>query len=162
MPEPHVPGWLRVFLRVSGAIERLPAWARPAAWGALLLGALTAVRVILFAPGAVQHPARFLTALGALAAASVAGALGGVAYYFFGRPLRRVRVLGPYLAGIVSVFGYLAAIAAVAALVGSPLVGSGTEAAFFAAYGAFIGLVVGHALFRAADRERPARQPANR
>jgi hypothetical protein len=91
-----------------------------------------------------------LVALGALAAASVAGAGGGLIYYFVGRPTRRVPVVGPYLAGVVVVAGYMGCIVTIMAIGGAKdvMIGSSADAIIFGAITVFFGLIVGHMWFR--------------
>jgi hypothetical protein len=50
-------------------------------------------------------------ALVAVCVAAAGGAAGGLVYSFVGRPLLRIPRVGPYLAGIATVAGYLGAIA---------------------------------------------------
>ena len=102
--------------RVMDRVERLPEWVRPVCYGPLLVllwmglkGALVlvpiAVLIVLFSS---SDPGSEL-ASGALVVgvALAASAAGGLAYSFLGRPLRRVPVLGRFLAGTVIVFPYL-------------------------------------------------------
>lgn len=116
MPPPPMPGWARALQRLTGWVDARPEWLRPALYGAATLAALTAIRVVIALPSALREPRVLLAALGALAAASAAGAFGGLVYALLGRPLRRVPVVGPYLAGMVAVAGYMLAILTIIAI----------------------------------------------
>src|SRR5215213_9344093 len=111
-PPPPLPGWMRVLGAFSSWVDRRPAWLRPAVWGAAALVAMTSIRLVFALPAAVRDPGRLATLLGALLLAAVAGAFAGLVYELAGRPLRRVKGVGPYLAGVVTVAGYLLAIGA--------------------------------------------------
>jgi len=100
--------------RISKRIAALPNWLQPAAVGAVLLfgavapGMLAAVPFLfLFRVDFTISAYLVLASESALAAVS-SGAIGGLAYSLIGRPLRRVPVVGRYLAGIVCVAAYLA------------------------------------------------------
>ena len=157
MPEYPRPGWMRALGAVHARVESLPTWLRPAAWGALVLGALVSLRALLLVPMAVSRPVLLLEALRAVLAASAAGAVGGLAHGLLGRPLRRVPVVGPYLAGTVAVFGYLIAIfALVTVLDGERAPSFGADTLVFAlAVSILLGGVLGHRLFRGPET-RPA------
>ena len=148
MPELPTPGWLRMLQGFSQRIGRLPHWSRPAAWGAILLGMLVFIRLLFFLPSALGQPSRLLRPLGALVVAMLAGAAGGLVYSFIGKPLRRVRVVGPYLAGVVTVFGYMAAIMIIGAVGGESMLNSRVDFVVFVALSALFGVVLGFSLFR--------------
>ena len=152
MPEPPLPGWLRLIGRVNDIIARLPAWARPAAWGALALLLLTMLRVVFALPTLARQPHNILVLLGAVLVAMAGGAAGGLVYSFIGRPLRRVRVAGPYLAGIATVLGYVLSIALGAAAVGEAMIENRAELMVFLLVSVFFGLILGHSLFRKRPR----------
>jgi hypothetical protein len=94
--------------RTLSAFERLPGWLRPAVAGALILFLAVVVRLVFALPriiagevGDLQRlPTVFVAAMGA-------GAAGGFAYSFVGKPLLRVPLVGRYLTGIVCIAGYL-------------------------------------------------------
>ncbi len=155
MPEYPRPAWMRVLGAVHARVGSLPAWLRPAAWGALLLAALVSLRVLLVLPMAASRPALLLEALRVVLAASAAGAVGGLAYGLLGRPLRRVPVAGPYLAGTVAVFGYLLAILALVAVLDgarAPRVGADTIGLALV-LAILLGSALGHRLFRGPEAE---------
>lgn len=77
MPAPPVAGWVAALGWVSERVDRLPPWLRPAANGALLFLALTAVRVLLGLPRLAAAPNGWLVALQALAAGAAIGAVLG-------------------------------------------------------------------------------------
>ncbi len=68
----------RPFRLVQHGVSRLPAWARPAAWGAIALALLTAVRLLGMLPGIVRSPLDALEALGVLLLAGAGGSVGGL------------------------------------------------------------------------------------
>jgi len=78
--------------------------------GALLIGGMTILRALVVIPIAMAHGQRIEAAEAFRLA--VIGVLGGAAagaiYAFIGRPLRRIPHYGAFLAGIVTVAGYLA------------------------------------------------------
>ena len=158
MPAYPRPTWMRLLGAVHARVESLPAWLRPAAWGALVLAALVSLRVLLLLPMAASRPALLLTALGAVLAASAAGAIGGLAYGLLGRPLRRVPVAGPYLAGTVAVLGYMLAILALISVLEddrrAPSFSADTIV-FVLVLAIVLGSILGHQLFRAPDSEPP-------
>ncbi|MDQ2932441.1 MAG: hypothetical protein M3Y05_16695 [Gemmatimonadota bacterium] len=99
---------MRVVTSLTRRITALPAWLQPPAVGAVILFAIVAFRVLLVLPGIILHGGRGLGAsLAVLAVATGAGAAGGLAYSFIGRPLWRIPVVGRYLAGMVCVAAYL-------------------------------------------------------
>ncbi|MGZ8493116.1 MAG: hypothetical protein ACXWZS_13030 [Gemmatirosa sp.] len=106
---PSLPRWARALNAYGGWVAASPDWLRPAIWGATALGAMTAIRVLFALPVAMREPHVLLAALGALLAAMAVGAFGGLVYALLGRPLRALRVVGPYLAGMVGVAGYMLA-----------------------------------------------------
>ena len=155
MPEYPRSAGMRALGTVHARVQSLPAWLRPAAWGALALAALVSLRVLLVLPMAGSEPALLLEALRVVLAASAAGAVGGLAYGLLGRPLRRVPVVGPYLAGTVAVFGYtLAILALVAVLDGAraPRLGALTIG-FALVVSMLLGSFLGHQLFREPEIE---------
>lgn len=143
-PMPPLPGWVRAVGRVGDFAGRLPAWARPAVWGAAALALLTLLRVVFVLPAAVRTPRVLVTGLLAVVAASAAGALGGLTYGIVGRPLQRVRVVGPYLAGMVAVAGYLVPLL----LLLDPDFRRGDGLGIALVLVVLFGAVVGHMLFR--------------
>jgi hypothetical protein len=80
MPPRPLPGALGVLAAVSAHVDRLPAWARPAAYGALAFSALTAFRVLLTFPRWSAQQGGWLIAGEALAAGAGIGAGVGLVY----------------------------------------------------------------------------------
>ena len=64
LPEPPAPAWVGLV----GWVDGLPAWARPAAVGAGLLGVILALRLVFALPGLSAHPAPLAEALRVVAA----------------------------------------------------------------------------------------------
>lgn len=145
MPALPAPPWLRIF----GLIAAIPSWARPAAIGAIALGAITMLRILAALPLLLSNPAKVGEALVAVLAAACAGAAGG-AIYSLARPvLRKLGRVGDYLTGIVCVFAYMGALALVAPYAfGERLVNGRGDLAMFAILSAFFGLFIGHSWFR--------------
>ena len=130
-------------------IDRTPSWLRPALIGALLLFAIVAVRMVFALPRLLSHPAEITPLLLALGAASAAGAAGGLAYSLLGAPLRGLRVVGPYLAGVVTVIAYMGALALAAPYAfGEPLIEHRSDVGPFLVISILFGLVMGHSWFR--------------
>lgn len=145
MPEMSPPGWAGALLQVKKRVEQLPEWAQPAAWGALLVGSWTVLRIVL---SLVREPASTTAPVVTLAISMAAGAVGGFAYHIIGRHLRNVAVVGPYLAGFVSVFAYLIVLnAAVSLTVGSALAGAPSLSVTLIT-SAVLGAFLGYMLFR--------------
>jgi len=148
MPKPPLSADIRVIGAIATWIGARPEWSRPAFYGALILAAMTSIRVFALILGGVREPRLLLIALGALVAASLAGAGGGLVYSFVGRPARRVPLIGPYLAGIVAVGGYAACIAVPMALGGAIEGGIVEFIAIFGSLTVLFGLILGHIWFR--------------
>lgn len=152
-PLPPMPVALhvRVLGQVSDGVHRLPAWARPAAFGALLVGALTLLRaiVIVVVRQAPITSDLLLTVLAAIGLGAYGGLVGGVAYSMVREPTRRLGRAGDYVTGIVCVYAYLAAF-------GIPATFFTDEEMFHSAIGwtillivgALFGVIVGHSWFR--------------
>jgi hypothetical protein len=145
MPPMPQPGWMRLF----AWFERVPSWARPAAVGAVILGAMTSVRILLALPVVFSVPAKLGEALIAVFAAAGAGAVGGFAYTLTRPTLGRLGRIGDYLTGIVCVFSYTGALALVAPVAfGERVIEDQASLIIFVVVSAFFGLVVGHTWFR--------------
>ena len=150
MPPLPLPRWARTLDGFATWVRARPEWLRPALWGAAVLAAMTSLRVLILLPAAVRQPRLLLTALGALAVASAAGAFGGLVYALLGRPLRRVPVVGPYLAGMVAVAGYMVAILLVVAIGDRDASRDlRSDALFLLVISALLGAFIGHRWFRA-------------
>jgi hypothetical protein len=146
-----LPPTARAMIGVTTAIGRLPSWLRPAATGAVIVGAMTVVRavfVLLF-----QRGAQALQTLGMVLAAvgvgAYAGAVGGFAYSLAKKPAERLGTFRPYALGLACGWAYLLSF-------GIPLTLFTHEEFFRTTTGWVIlaiaattlGLVVGHAWFR--------------
>jgi hypothetical protein len=109
LPEAPMPTWARVVGRFAETVERLPRWARPAAYGAALIGALTLARALL-AMLATGFSLKLLgMAVVGIAAGAYLGAVGGLSYYAVQEPFRRFGRAAPYLTGIAVATAYLLA-----------------------------------------------------
>ena len=151
MPAPPVPGWVRVVGAAGDWLRARPAWARPALVGAAALAAMTLVRVLLLLLAAGPDRRVLFMAVVAVPLAAAAGAVGGLVYAVAGRPLRGIPGVGPYLAGIVTVAGYMTAILALLALLGEEgVVGEdlGSTVAGVAFVSVLFGCIVGHQWLR--------------
>jgi len=143
----------RVVGQTLSYADLLPEWARPAALGAALLFGIVAVRIViplLFI--LVLGPHRLIGALQLLGVpfmASLGGAAGGFGYSFLGRPLRSVPVAGPYLAGVVTVCAYMAALEWVFERLAVPMITATSDLVIFLGGSVFFGLVMGRMWFRA-------------
>ena len=108
MREPSREGsWFQqTLVRVFLAIGRLPAWARPAAIGAVFLFLMTCFRAVFML---ALHPGleSFLAFLLALIVASAGGALAGLAFVVVRMPLKHLGVVGELLTGIILTCVYL-------------------------------------------------------
>lgn len=80
MPARPMPAWMAALGWLNLRIGRLPAWLRPAAVGALLFVAITALRALLAAPEWIHTPGGWRTALTALPLSAAAGAVIGTLY----------------------------------------------------------------------------------
>lgn len=80
MPRRPFPGAMGLLAAVTERVDRLPAWARPAAYGALAFLALTALRVLSAYPRWSAQPGGWLMVFGALAAGAGIGAVIGLVY----------------------------------------------------------------------------------
>jgi hypothetical protein len=78
--------------------------------------------------------------------------VGGLVYTLIGRPLRKVSGVGPYLAGIVSVAGYMGSIALAATAAGQPMVKDGGDVVALGVISTVFGIVLGRSLFRRSPR----------
>jgi hypothetical protein len=152
MPKLPMATWMRVLGAVTRWVDARPEWIRPAFYGAAILAVMTSMRAAIMLLVAARDPRVLVTALGAIVLASAAGAGGGLVYSFLGKPARRVPVVGPYLAGIIAVAGYVACGVALLALSGE-WDGRGGWTGALAAFGfvsTLFGVIVGHAWFRPA------------
>jgi hypothetical protein len=89
------------------AMPVFPRWLRPPLARAALLVCIVLFRAVVALPRLLRSEVEWADFLRALAGAAALGALSGLAYSLIGRPLRRVRKAGPYLAGIVTFAAYI-------------------------------------------------------
>jgi len=112
-------------VRLLEWIATLPAWLRPAVYGALLIvlfmgmrgafvvGPILLVLLLLKSHAPLADLALILLCVGL---AVVGGALSGLLYSLIGRWVARIPLLGPYLAGILTVVPYMAVVAVIVQL----------------------------------------------
>lgn len=114
-PQPDRPTGFSA--RIVGAIGwcmlRLPEWLRPAAGGAAILFAIVLSRLLfavtidlVFHHGSADWGQLALVPV----VAALGGAAGGFGYTILGKPLGRVPVAGPYLAGVATIMIYVLSI----------------------------------------------------
>lgn len=153
MPKLPEPAWARALGAVMAWTAARPEWMRPAIYGAGILAAMTSVRAVFMLIGGAREPRVLLMALGAILAGSLAGAGGGLVYSFIGRPARSLPVVGPYVAGMIAVAGYMGSVLALLALAGESTGSNGSPDGMLFAF-VFVtlifGPVVGYQLFRPA------------
>lgn len=144
---PRGPGGARAAFRESPRLEALeervmdlPAWARSAVVGALLVLGITfyplAARIIiplLFVVMVLAEPrtAGMMALMFALATAG--GAAAGFTFWLAKRWIRPIPVVGPYLAGMVAFFPYAVAVGLIVQLIdGGPVLARPSGAIVFA------------------------------
>lgn len=103
--------------RAFGILDRLDGWQQSAFAGALILLMMGGVGVPFLLGAAVlqQDPSFVAAAAGLFVVLVASGAAGGIVF-FWTAPLRARGEPGRYLAWIVTVYGYLAAVAVLAAI----------------------------------------------
>lgn len=125
-------------------IQRLPPWARPAAWGALVLSAVTGVRGLVMLVLAGWHMRGVLEAAGAVLLAACAGGVGGLTYSLTRPAMRRLGAVGDYLSGIIAVTAYMGAVLLVLPLFGlEPILSDVAGLVIFAFVSVLFGTLVG-------------------
>ena len=151
LPPMPLPLHVGLLVRVAEAVKRLPGWARPAATGALILGAMTIARTLLMIvlrPSAIT-PQLLLTVVGAIALGAYGGLVGGVAYTLARGPTRRFGRTGDYLTGLACAYAYLAAFGLPAAIfTHDEMFRSSLGWISMLVVGTLFGLLVGHKWFR--------------
>jgi hypothetical protein len=121
----------------------------PPLFGAVALFAVVAVRMLLNLSSILQNPLLRAQAPVALTAVTAAGFLAGVAYVALGRPARRVPLIGPYLAGVITIAAYMGAVLFASPFISQePLVKGRSDLVIFAVVTVFFGLFAGHSWFR--------------
>lgn len=143
LPEPPVAGWLAALRWTSRQIERLPAWTRPAVWGALILPAMTVFRAAIEVVITGRLPTPVLVQ--ALAFTAGMGAVLGGVYGGVGALARGRGRVAHYLISL--------------AIIAPPIVGTGVALArdgavaalpvflLFVAIALILGVGVGHVHF---------------
>lgn len=152
-PLPRMPMGMtaRAIVGVTEAIRRLPVWLRPAATGAVLLGALTIVRALFILP--FQHGAQLgqtlLVVLGAVGLGAYGGAIGGVAYALVRKPAERLGAVRPYAIGLACMWAYLLAFGLPLKLFGGEdMLQTTSDWVVLAIVATLFGLLIGHVWFR--------------
>lgn len=109
-PLPPVPisGTLRAFVAVGQRVMKLPKVAQSTVIGALIVGALTFVRVVF---GFLANPTHPLAALLALGVGTYGGAVGGLTYGLTRPSTERLGRVGDYLTGVICVSAAFLAVA---------------------------------------------------
>lgn len=164
MPRPQLlgPWYARAFGVTAAKIMQLPDWLQPAAWGAVILFALTAVRVVFILPRNLLFHGLHGSAVAKAALmpfiVAVGGATGGFGYTLLGKPLRRVPVVGAYLAGIVTAYACLLPLWWILSVLDPKSAGDSADAGVMigsmVVAGVILGLIVGHTWFAADDTDR--------
>ena len=150
MPPPPAAGG--VLGTVVGQVDRFPKWAQPAAFGALFIGGMTIVRMVVLLPRLFRHPQQLPSVLLAIVAAMGAGASGGLVYSAARGPTRRLGRAGDYLLGVICMYTYLGIAALVAPIAfGRALVRDRLEFNVFLVVGLGFGLLIGHSWFRESE-----------
>jgi hypothetical protein len=121
----------------------------PPLFGGLALFAVVAIRMLLNLSSIMQSPLLRAQAPVALAAVTAAGFLAGVAYVALDRPARRVPLIGPYLAGVITIAAYMGAVVVASPFISDePLMKERSDLVIFAIVTVFFGLFAGHSWFR--------------
>lgn len=141
----------RSVVAVTKAIGRLPAWLRPAATGAVLLGALTILRALFVLP--FRHGSQLgqtlLVVLGAVGLGAYGGAVGGATYSLVRKPASRLGAVRPYAIGLACMWAYLLAFGIPLKLFGDEaMLQSTSDWVVLAIVATLFGLLIGHVWFR--------------
>jgi transcriptional regulator with XRE-family HTH domain len=101
---PRPNDWFARLDAFAAAVDRLPVWLRPAAWGAAFFGVATLVRAV----GTLLMRGSFALCMIPVMVAfgAVLGAIGGVAYALVRGPARRLGRAGPAVTGVACVWAY--------------------------------------------------------
>jgi DNA-binding XRE family transcriptional regulator len=87
MPRRPMSTSMRIVGQVAARIDNLPRWAQPGVWMALMFGAYSVVRIIIFLPQLERQPQYWFVPLVGLAASVTIGGTIGLIYGWF-RELR--------------------------------------------------------------------------
>lgn len=152
LPEPPMPGWVKVVGRFVDIVDRLPRWARPAAYGAAAIGIMTLIRSVFFVlANGVSLAVLGMVAMG-IGAGAYLGAVGGLTYYAVRDPLRRFGKAAPYLTGIVVMVAYLLAFGLPELYFSEdPMLADPVGWVITLVMSVLFGLAIGHWWFRAAE-----------
>lgn len=149
-PMPMSPT-LGAIVAIGKAIRRLPQWLRPAATGAVIIGAMTLVRaffMLVFSHGASAGHT-LLIVLEAVGVGAYAGAIGGAAYALVKKPAGHLGKVGPYVIGVVCIYAYLLAFGIPLTLFTSDdTLRTPGDWLIAAIIGTVFGLFIGHSWFR--------------
>lgn len=111
LPPFPMPGGMRAVVAVAEQVRRLPAWLRPAAAGALIMGAMTLFRALLII--LLQRrvtPQLLLAVAAAIGIGAYGGAVGGLAYSVVRPRTRPLGRLGDALTGVACAWACVLAI----------------------------------------------------
>ncbi len=106
-----MPGGMRAVVAVAEQVRRLPAWLRPAAAGALIVGAMTLFKALLTI--LLQRrvtPQLLLAVATAIGIGAYGGAVGGLAYSVVRPRTRALGRLGDALTGVACAWACVLAI----------------------------------------------------
>lgn len=133
----------RAFGAFVGFTERLPGWARPAAWGAAVIGAIVLLRVLLTLLSV--GPSWRLLGMGVLGIALGAylGAVGGITYHFVQPRAQRLGGAAPYVTAIACTLAYMLAFMVPSAVMGESVASSPGDWIAAGVIAVFFGLVLG-------------------
>jgi hypothetical protein len=149
LPPPPLPPFAEVLVRFNTLVRRLPLWARPAAYGAAIVGAIVFVRFLLTLLAVGFSMPLLAAALFALLTGAYAGAVGGIAYQFARGPTRRLGRGADYVLGIIIVLAYTLALIVPFDLFGdNPLLRDRGTWVALPLLVVVIGLVVGYVIHR--------------
>ena len=158
LPPPPLPASARLIGAMASGVGRLPAWVRPAAWGAIGIGTVTLLRTFLMvALGRVAvSSALVLLVVEAVGLGAYGGAVGGGAYALVRSPLRRYGRAGDYLTGLACAYSYVLAFGLPMALFTSePMLRRPAGWLVLAVVATVFGLLIGHSWFRARSTPSP-------
>ncbi len=149
LPDPPVPGWAKALRWLVARVNRLPKWARPAAYGAVFIGGWGLLNVLARGVGQGFSLVLLETAGIAILAGGALGAVGGITYYAVREPFRRFGRAGDYMTGVAVTCAYLLAFAIPDALFSNdPMFRDPAGWIIFGILTLFFGLLIGHVWFR--------------
>ena len=141
-----------ILTKVFTRIGQLPAWLRPAAWGALLVGGMVLVRVAFTMLARGPSWKLLGMAAGAFLIGGYLGAVGGFVYHRVRPRTRGWGRIGDYVTGVACVWGYAVALLLPLALFSrDPEFREPGMWISMAGVGLLAGSLVGHFWFREGD-----------